>query len=175
VEYGVSNSYTDLVTALTAKLVTLTGYSGLTVLSQQFRPAALPAFGNYCIVVSPNARPWDEIRTGVRQIQYLHRVDLFLLVRRWDESGDSLYGTASGKLGLFQMVEDVKFLLRGTTLGELLDRTYDEPGGDLSKGGAGGVDFEELAAPGFEAGEYSFVHRVRIPYLARMQAFCHPA
>lgn len=170
-----SNSLTTLTGTLKTKLEQLTGYSTLVVYNTLFKPAALPEFTRYCIVVSPSNRPWDEYRTGIRQIQYIHRLDIFLLVKRWDESGDSLYGTTAGSLGLFQMIEDVKFLLRGTNLGGILDRTYDEAGGDQTKGGPGGIDFEELAAPGFDSAEYTFVHRARVPYLARMQAFCHPA
>lgn len=160
-----------LVSELSAGLAA--NYPGLVVQRGLFRPAALPAFDRYAIFVAPASRPWDERRIAVPEIQYIMRVDLFLLVKNWEQTDAPLFGTAAGNRGLFEFIQDVKTLLRLSDLSGLLDKTYDEPGGDPSKQGAGGVEFQDPIG-GFDAGEYAFVHRARIPYQARLKPFCHP-
>lgn len=168
------NRYSTLVSRLATVLTGLTGYDGLAVLTQMFRPTRIPALaGNYGIVISPTKVPWEERRTAIREVQDLYRLDLFLLVRNFNES-DSLFGTTPGSLGLFQMISDVKVLLRGNDLDGLLDLTYDEVAGDSSRQGAGPVEIEEVASPGFDADEYTFVHRARLPFLGRMIPVIHP-
>ena len=175
-----ANSYS----AVTARLVTelsagLSGtYSSIVVARKLWRTSSLPEFERYCIIVSPSARPWDEVRYGPGNAQYIFRVDLYLCVANWnaqsDLNPDSLWGTTAGSLGLFQMVEDVKTLLRLSDLSGLLDKTYDEPGGDSRALGAGGIEFGETASIGLESDEHQFVWRARIPYQARTVPFCHP-
>jgi hypothetical protein len=165
-----TNLYPTMVSRLATELATLTQYTGLVISTQVFRAAALPAFTTYAIIVSPSNHPWDERLISTRSLQYVFRVDLYLLVKNFHVS-QSLFNTTA-PLGIFQMAEDVKTLLRASTLSGLLDKSYMEAGGDPAHGGAGGLDFEELAAAGFDAGEYIFVHRLRIPYIGRMQPFC---
>lgn len=150
-----------------------TSYTGLVVTRRRFDPRQLPTFDRYAIVLSPSSRPWEEQRHGPGNVNYLFRVDVYLLVKDWGDSDASLFGVAAGSRGLFQLVEDVKDLLRLSNLNGLLDKTYDEPGGDARALGGGGVEFGETAAPGFESGEFTFVWRVRIPYVARTVPFCH--
>jgi hypothetical protein len=85
---------------------------------------------------------------------------------------DPLFGTTTGALGLFELVDDVKDLLRLSDLAGLLDKTYDEPGGDSNKQGAGAVEFQDTIQ-GFDSAEHAFVHRARIPYVALTIPFCH--
>lgn len=169
-----SNQYSTMVSRLNSELAAglAASYAGLIVRSEVFRPARLPVFTRYCIVISPAQQPWAERRVAAREVQYLFRADLYLLCKNWDES-DSLFGVTAGAKGLFEMIEDVKNLLRQSTLSGLLDKTYDEAGGDGQRLGPGGVEFGEVIVPGFDAGEYAFVQRARIPYLGRMIPFCH--
>jgi hypothetical protein len=173
-----ANSYSLICAALAAELLTdlAPSYSGLVVSKRHFKPDNLPEnFTRYAIIVSPGGRPWDERRTAVREIQYIFRADLFLLVQNFDPDL-SLFGTGLSEAdprGLFQMVSDVKDALRLSTLGGILDKTYDEPGGDPSKNGGGGVEFQSLASPAFDTGNYPIVHRARIPFVARTMPFCH--
>lgn len=169
------NQYSTLTEKLVTKLLAqlAAGYSGLVVERKHFKPDALPAaFDRYGIIISPNARPWDERRTAIREVQYLYRVDIFCLVRNYHET-NSLFGTTAPDLGLFQLVKDVKDYLRTATLDDLLDKTYDEPGGDARAQGGGGLDFQEAASPGLSAGNYPMVHRMKIPFVGRTAPFCH--
>jgi hypothetical protein len=75
-------------------------------------------------------------------------------------------------MGLFQFVKDAKDHLRTHTLNGLLDKTYDEPGGDSGTGGGGGIDFENVQQ-GLESGGHDFVHRARMTFVGRMQPYCH--
>jgi hypothetical protein len=169
-----ANQYSAVTAQLVTELGALSGYSSVVVSRRIFRPSSLPAFTRYCIIVSPAPRPWDELRLGAGKIEYVFRVDLYLLVRRWEETDNPLFGTSAGNYGLFQMIEDVKTMLRLSTLGGLLDKTYDEPGGDSTALGSGGIEFQEIASPGFESDEFSFVHVAKVPYKARTVPFCHP-
>lgn len=166
------NLYPTMVSRLATELATLTQYTSLVVSTQVFRAASLPAFTTYAIIISPSNHPWDERVIALREVQYIFRVDLYLLVKNFHAS-QSLFNTTA-PLGIFQMAEDVKTLLRASTLSGLLDKTYAEAGGDAANWGAGGLDFEEIAAAGFDGGEYIFVHRLRMPYLGRMLPFCFP-
>lgn len=169
-----ANEYSAVTAQLVTELSAISGYSSVVVSRRIFRPSGLPAFPRYCIIVSPAPRPWDEQRLGAGKIGNIFRIDLYLLVRRWEESDHPLFGTSAGNLGLFQMIEDVKVMLRLSTLGGLLDKTYDEPGGDSAALGAGGIEFQEIASPGFENDEFQFVHVAKVPYKARTVPFCHP-
>ncbi len=172
------NSYSAVAAALASTLTTAltTAYSGLVVSKRHFRADNLPTnFTRYGLIVSPASRPWDERRTAIREIQYIYKIDLFLLVQNFDPDL-SLFGTGSSESdppGLFQMIDDVKNALRTNTLGGLLDKTYDEPGGDPSKNGGGGVEFQNVATPGLDTGTYALVHRARIPFVGRVMPFCH--
>lgn len=144
-------------------------YTGIVVQRSLFRPAELPTFTRYAIIITPNARLWEERRDAIATVQYLLRFDLYLLVKNWDTSDSGLWGTTAGNLGLFELIDDVKDLLRISDLNGLLDKTYDEAGG----AGVGGVDFQDTIQ-GFDSGEHAFVHRAKIPYLAQTARFCHP-
>lgn len=168
------NGFSEVTARLVTELqVSLAGYGGLVVSRRHFKPGKLPTFTRYAIIVSPASRPWDERRLTVSSVQYTFRIDLYLLVVNWDETDDPLFGVTPGRFGLFQMIQDVKDLLRASNLGGLLDKTYDEPAGDPQRLGGGGVEFQELASTGFDSAEYTFVHRVRLPYVARLQPECH--
>ena len=161
----------QMVTELSAGLAA--SYTGLMVQRGLFRPASLPTFTRYAIIITPSARPVEERRNSIAEIQYVLRLDIYALVKNWEETDDPLFGTTTGEFGLFELVEDIKDLLRLSNLNGLLDKTYDEPGGDSSKEGPGPVEFEEIIQ-GFDSGEHAFTHRARIPYLARTIGFCHP-
>jgi hypothetical protein len=168
-----ANLYTTMIATLASELAALsTDYAGLVVSPMVFRQAAIPTFARYSIVIAPATRPWDEKRVGIRLVQYIFRADLYLLCKSWDPE-KSLFGTATGEKGIFELIKDVKDLLRMSTLGGLLDKTYDEPGGDAMQLGAGGVEFEEVAAGGFDSAEHTFIHRAKILYQGRMHPFCH--
>ena len=166
----VSTVTSRLVTELSAGLAT--DYSGVLVQRGLWRPASLPPFTRYAVIVVPNTRPFDERRIAIRAIEYIIRVDLYVLVKAWDTSDDPLFGTTAGSLGLFELIEAVKDLLRLSDLSGLLDKTYDEAGGDASRQGPGGVEFQDVIA-GFDSGEHAFVHRARVPFLGRIKPFCH--
>lgn len=172
------NSYSAVASAIVAALTTaLSNYTPLVISRRHFRADNLPSdFSKYGIIVSPSSRPWEERRTAIREVQYIYRIDLFLLVANFDPDL-SLFGTGSDETtdprGLFQLIADVKDGLRTHTLGGLLDKTYDEPGGDPSKNGGGGVEFQDLATPALDTGSYAVVHRARIPFVGRVMPFCH--
>jgi hypothetical protein len=149
-----------LATELTSGLAAT--YPAIVVSKQVWDPARLPAFTTYSIVISPSSRLWSERRINIVQIQYTFSVDLYLLVKNFDEVG-AVFGTTAGSLGVLQMIDDVKSTLRSSTLSGLLDKTYDEPGGEVS--------FGKLAAGGLDTAEHYWVHRALIPYTGRMQPF----
>jgi hypothetical protein len=173
-----ANDYSTLTERLVTELSSALGgsYGGLVVERRNWDPARLPDFSRYAIIVSPDQRPVTERRIAVPQIQYLMRVHLYLLVRNWEDSfpEPALWGTTAGSLGLFELVKDVKDLLRLSNLGGLLDKTYDEAAGDAQSPGQGGgsVEYGTLI-PGFTASEYALLYPARIPYLARINPFCH--
>lgn len=165
-----ANDYSTMTTRLVAELAAglAAAYAGIVVVGKVFKPNDLADFPRYCIVVSPNALPWDERRIGVPQVQYIMRADLWLLVKNFDEAA-SVYGTVAGSLGLFELINDVKTLLRLTGLSGLINagnKTYDEPAGPLN--------FEGNAVQAFDSGEKAFIHRARLVYTARLNPFCHP-
>jgi len=165
-----ANDYSTMTTRLVSELAAglVASYPAIAVVGKLFKPNDLADFTRYCIVVSPNAQPWEERRTGVPQIQYILRADLWLLVKNFDEAA-SLYGTTAGSLGLFELINDVKVLLRLTGLSGLIgpgNKTYDEPAGPLN--------FEGNAVSAFDSGEKAFIHRARLVYTARLNPFCHP-
>lgn len=165
---AVAASYTTMSARVKQNLLSVlaTGYPDLVVNERVFRPNTLPQFDRYCILVSPSARPWVERRVSIQTLQYTLTLDLHLLVRNFDER-ESLYGAVDGSLGLFQMVDDVKAALRSTDLSGLLDKTFDEPGGDVSFSGG--------SWSGLDTAEHTWVHRALIPYSGRLQPFCPPA
>lgn len=164
-----ANPYSTMAASLVTVIGTLvTGYPGLVVKAKLFKPNDLPDFDRYAVIVSPNVMPWDERRTGIPQVQYILKADLFLLVKNFHEE-DSLFGVAATALGIFEMINDVKTLLRLSDLGGLIPagvKSYDEPAGPLT--------FESGATGGLESAEKAFVHRARLVYTARMAPFCHP-
>lgn len=170
---GVSaNPYSVLSDRLVARLrAGLTTYANLVVERRQFRPDNLPTFTRYCIIVSPTEAPWAEQRTAVREVQDLLRLNIYVLVTNFDDTL-AVFGTTAPNLGLFELVKDIKEVLRTETFDGLLDKTYDEAGGDPRTGG-GPIHYGTMAVAGFDAGEHSFIYRARIPYLGRIQPHCH--
>jgi hypothetical protein len=158
-----ATKYVTMCASLRAELAVLVStYAGLVVEERVWDPARLPDFLRYCIIVAPNGRLWTERRISIVQIQYTFHVDLYLLVKNFDEAA-SVFGVTAGSLGLLQLIEDVKATLRSSTLSGLLDKTYDEPGGDVS--------FGKVASGGLDSAEHSWAHRALIPYTGRMQPF----
>ena len=171
-----ANDYVTVTMRLVEELRTIAGYSGLIVEARNWAPGRLPDFARYAIVVSPDLRPIDERRLGINLIQYVLRASIFVLVKNWADviPEPALYGTTPGSLGLFELVKDVKDLLRMSDLGGLLDKTYDEAAGDARSPGQGGgsVEYGTLI-PGFTSAEYALLYPARIPYVARTKPFCH--
>jgi hypothetical protein len=144
--------------------------TGLVTDVRVYKEANLPSFTRYAIIISPGTQPWTERRIAVPQIEYIHSADLYLLVKNFHET-NSLIGTTHPNRGLFQLVADVKEILRISTLGGLVtasNKTYDEPAGS-----GGNLQFHHFTG-GFDTGEKSFVHRVKLQYVANMTPFCHP-
>lgn len=176
-----ANDYSTLTSRLKTRLESvLSGkYNGLVVSRRHYKPDALPAFDRYCIIISPSPQPVTERRIAVREKQYILRCDLFLLVKNYDADkalfGDEEWETGDDPvdLGLFQLVFDVKDALLTDNLSGLLDKTYDEAGGDTATKGGGPVDFQELAANGLDAGSHPMVNRAKVPFVGRTVPFCH--
>lgn len=171
------NGYSALTAKLAEKLLAglASKYADLVVPLQVFKADQMPAdFDKYAVIVSPNAHPWDERRTAIREVQYIFRVDLFCLVRNYHVS-DSVFGSTDGSYGVFELAGDVKDYLRTSDLDGLLDKTYDEAGGDARSpgNGPGGLDFQEVALQGLSSGNYPVVQRIRVPFLGRTEPFCH--
>lgn len=172
-----ANDYTTMTTRLVSELSSglAASYSGVVVEARHWDPRKLPAFTRYAIIVAPDQTPVEERRLAVNKVQYILRAQLYVLVKNWDESTfpePALYGTTAGSLGLFELVKDVKDLLRASDLSGLLDKTYDEAAGDSrSPGqGAGPVGY---GVPGFAADEHQMTYPARVPYIARTIPFCH--
>jgi hypothetical protein len=168
------NKYSQVTAQMVHELsvVLAPDYAQVAVGRGVFNPETLPDFYRYCVFIAPSPTPWDERRLGVRQIQDVFRIDIYAFVKNWDATENPLFGTCSGEKGLFQFVQDIKDWLRLSTLGGLIDKTYDEAGGDNRTQGPGGIDFHQLAVQGMDDG-YIFVFRSKIPYLARAEAYCH--
>lgn len=163
------NVYTQMTARLVEYLTTglaALSYAPLTVQSGVWKPRTLPEFDKFLVQVAPPTNNvWTERRISVKEVQYVLRADVFLLVKNYGEEL-SLYGDTAPDLGLFQLVSDVKDLLRATDLDGLLSRTYDETTGEVA--------FESGAASGFETGPRTWVHRARVPYTAQTEPFCFP-
>lgn len=161
------NDYTTLASSLVTKLLADLGPTyvpNLKVEKRVFDPAKCPDFDKYCIIVSPpQANPWEERVVAVRQFQFIFRADLYLLVKNFNEV-DSVFGVTAPDFGIFQMVNDVKVLLRGHDFSDFLDATYSEPAGPLS--------IEYAATSGFDSGEHPFIRRAKLGYTARTKPFC---
>jgi hypothetical protein len=156
---------TRLVTELTTALG-LYGYTPLVVLKGIWKPRALAPFTRYAVFVAPpTTDPWTERFISSREVVYILRADIFLLVKNYNEE-QSVYGDTAPNLGVFQMIADVKAILRATDLSGLVERTYEET--------TGGSAFETGAAAGFDTGEYGWVHRAKVTYRAQMHGFCIP-
>jgi hypothetical protein len=160
------NVYTQLTTQVVSELTTglaSLGYAPLSVLQGVWKPQALPEFDKYLVYVAPPLNNvWTERRISTKEVQYVLRADIYLLVKNFSEEL-SVYGDTAPSLGLFQLISDVKDLLRGTNLNGMLSRTYDETTGDVS-----------LHSAGFDTGPRSWVHRARVPYTAETEPFCFP-
>lgn len=163
------NVYTDMTEALVSELTTgLAGlsYAPLTVRSGVWRPRTLPEFDKFLVHIAPPlSNVWTERRISTKEVQYVLRADIYLLVKNYGEEL-SVFGDTAPDLGVFQFVSDVKNLLRATDLSGLLSRTYRETEGDVA--------FDGGAADGFETGPRSWVHRARVPYTAECEPFCYP-
>lgn len=161
-----ANQFSELFSRLVTELTTTMtpGYTGLHVSARHWDPGKLPAFDRYAVIVSPSPNNTiQEIVKAVRNFQYVVNIDTYLLVKNFDDS-NSLFGQSPPNKGLFEMIEDFKETVRGTTLTGLLDKTYSEPGGPVS--------IEYAASSGFDSGEHSFIRRARIPCTFRLQTFC---
>lgn len=163
------NVYTDLSTRLVSTLQTelaTLGYAPLDVRKGIWKPRQLAPFDRYLVFVAPPlTEPWREIRDSARNIIYVLRAELFLLVKNYDED-QSVYGDTAPNFGVWQLVSDVKAVLRATDLNGLVDRTYRET--------EGGSAFESGATGGFDTGEHGWVHRAKLVYNANMHPFCYP-
>ena len=160
------NLYTTMVERLVSTLTTELGtlsWTPLVVEAGRWDPRILPEFERYYVKVSPPPRPWVERRISTKEIQYLLRADIVLLVKNFSEEG-ALFGDNLPTAGVFQFVSDVKDVLRATDLSGLLSRTYDETAGE--------VDVNTIG--GFETGPRVWVHHARVPYTAAMEPFCFP-
>lgn len=162
------NPYSDftarLVAHLSASLPPL-GWTPLDVRKGIWKPGAMEAFERYLVHVAPPlSNPWEEFRFTTKQLAYRMTADIFLLVKNYDED-KSVYGDTAPQKGVFQMIGDVKDVLRGEDLGGLVDLKHDEL--------IGPVTFESGAATGFDTGSHGWVHRARLTYRAMMQPFCH--
>jgi len=164
------NVYTQLTEALVPYLhggLAALHYDPLVVTAGVWKPRALPEFDRYYVQVAPPLSGlWTERRISIKETQYVLRADVFLLVKNYGEA-QSLYGETEPDLGLFQLISDVKDLLRTTDLGGLVSLTGNETAGDTT--------FEAGAASGFETGPRTWVHRARVPYTASMEPFCPPS
>ena len=144
------------------------GYDPLVVTDGIWKPNAVPVFDKFYVQVAPPlSNLWTERRISTKEVQYVLRANIFLLVKNYDDEL-SLHGddATAPDLGIFQLISDVKNLLRATNLSGLLSRTYNETVGD--------VGFESGAAPGFEVGPRDWVHRAVVPYTAETEPFCFP-
>lgn len=173
-----ANDYTTMTVRLVTELAAglASAYANLVVEPRHWDPRKLPAFARYAIVVSPDRQPIAERRLAVNKVQEVMRAQVYVLVKNWDETAmpePALFGTVDGDLGLFEMVKDVKNLLRASDLSGLLDKMYDEAAGDAQSPGqgAGPVEYQPV---GFAAEEHQMAYVARVPYLARIQPFCHP-
>jgi hypothetical protein len=167
-----ANQYSQLTSELATALEGLKlhpyGWPSTLVISRRmYKEAQLPDFTRYCIIISPPGNPWEERRMAVPKVHFFFHVDLYLLVKNYDETS-ALFGESLPDLGLFQLVNDVKVLLRIDDLGGMLTRStksYDEPGGPLN--------FHYFTG-GFDSGEKSFVFRAKQPYVTELPQDCHP-
>jgi hypothetical protein len=164
-----SNPVTDVANALVTELSTLISrYSGLVVQKMVWNPGKLPAFTQYCIIVAPGSEPWAERTLSVRTFQYKVRFELYLLIKNYDEV-NSVFGDTAPNLGIFELVNDVKNLLRISRLGGILAggfKSYEEPAGPLA--------FEYAASMGFDTSEHSHVRRARLHYEAMAKEISQP-
>jgi len=164
------NPYTTMTYRLQQYLLTelqAMGYEDAEVRRGVWNPGALAPFHRYLVFIAPPAtNPWDERRFTAREITYVLRAELFLLVKNYNEE-HSVYGDTAPDLGVFQMIHDVKALLRDTDLDGLIERTFNET--------TGGSAFEAGASGGFDSGTHGWVHRARLVYTGQTHAFCHPS
>lgn len=142
------------------------GYTPLEVRKGIWKPVDLLPFERYLVFVAPpTSNPWTERRISTKELAFLLTAQIFLLVKNYDETL-SVYGDTPPNLGVFQLLNDVKNVLRATDLGGLVDRTYNET--------AGGSSFETGAAGGFDSQRHGWVHRAALTYTVQTQAFCFP-
>jgi hypothetical protein len=162
-----ANDYTSITSVLLTELTAgLASYSPLEVERRFWDAGKLPDFERYLVMISPPLQnAWEERVIGVRNFQYILQIDLYLMVKNFDDKV-SIFGDTAPNKGIFQLVSDVKDLLRTSNLGGLLDKTYSEPAGPLS--------IEYAASAGFDSGEHSFIRRAKLVYTARTAAFCWP-
>ncbi|CAN5608099.1 hypothetical protein BH24ACT15_BH24ACT15_34860 [soil metagenome] len=164
------NAYSTLTHRLTDYLQTelqSLGYAHAEARRGIWKPGALQPFERYLVFVAPaTADPWSERRISTKEVAYVFRSEIFLLVKNYDDV-HAIFGDTAPDLGVFQLMHDVKALLRSTDLGGLLDRTYRE-----TEGGSG---FDTGAMTGFDSGTHGWVHRAKLVYVAQTHAFCHPS
>lgn len=161
------NDYTTMTTGLVSLLTTELGtlsYTPLVVQRRIWKPRDLPTFDRYMVIVAPPiTNPWTERQIATREFAYILTADIFLLVKNYNEE-QSVFGDTAPNLGVFQMIADVKAILRATDLNGLVDRTFTET--------VGGSAFETGASGGMDTGEFAWVHRAKLQYTAQMHAFC---
>lgn len=162
-----ANPYNDLtarlVTELTAGLTSL-GYTPLAVRRGIWKPRALEPFDRYLIFISPPATdPVRERVISAREFAFELKAQLFLLVKNYNED-QSVFGDVTPNFGVFDLVNDVKTILRGNSLSGLLNTTYRE-----TEGGSG---FESGASTGFSSGSHEFVHRASLTFTGLTKGFC---
>ena len=149
-----------------AEQLPLRGWEPLDVRKGIWKPRTLTPFERYLVYVAPPLdNPWMERRISTKELAYILTANVFLLVKNYDEE-QSVYGDTAPALGVFQLINDVKAILRDTDLGRFLDRTYNET--------AGGSRFESGAADGFDTGGHGWVHRAMVTYTVQTAPFCPP-
>lgn len=161
------NVYTNFSTATVAALtsgLTALGWTPLAVRKGVWAPRTLLEFDRYLVFVAPpSSNPWSERVIASREIAYTLTAQIYLLVKNYNEE-QSVYGDTAPNLGVFQMISDVKAVLRDTDLGGLIDRTYRET--------SGGSGFDAGAGSGFSTGDHAFVNRAVLTYTVQAKGFC---
>jgi len=159
-------TFTERTVEVLAEQLPLRGWDPLDVRKGIWKPRTLIPFERYLVFVAPPLdNPWMERLISTKELAYILTAHVFLLVKNYDEE-QSVYGDTAPALGVFQLINDVKAILRDTDLGRLLDRTHNET--------AGGSRFESGAADGFDTGGHGWVHRAMVTYTVQTAPFCPP-
>lgn len=159
-----SSKYVTLCSTIKADLTTAlaASYAGIVVDTRLFKADRLPDLSgtNYAIIVSPPPVILEERKVSTRSIQLVYFVNLFLLVKNFDEV-NALFGVTPGALGIAQLVEDVKTAIYTSINSGALNALLSESLSELGQK----VQFDSSALPAFDSGEYPFVYRALQPFM----------